>query len=224
MWCILSDQLNHSLCLVLSGFTAIKLILYLCCVPCHLTYVSILTARDAVVGLLPTNRLECICKNPHRVGISFVPECLQVISSGAEFDHQLIGSVPDLGSLAEDALTPSIWAPNASMPLRCDLVNDDWFDFQIYCSYFLMMPVSRFHHTRVKLKLVQSLPPPVFFPYSTGDQKWTVALLKLLDDMNAPDYALKAILTWARSAICRGLLPFNLRMGRRVAEMWSDCL
>ena len=44
-----------------------------------------------------------------------------------------------------------------------------------------------------------------FFSYST-DQKWTVALLKLLDDMNTPDYAFKAILTWARAAHCGGLL------------------
>ena len=34
----------------------------------------------------------------------------------------------------------------------------------------------------------------------TNDQKWTVALLKLLDDMNAPDYAFEAIIKWAREA------------------------
>ena len=34
----------------------------------------------------------------------------------------------------------------------------------------------------------------------TTDQKWTIALLKLLDDMNAPDYAFKAIMKWARAA------------------------
>ena len=33
----------------------------------------------------------------------------------------------------------------------------------------------------------------------TTDQKWTVALLKLLDDMNAPDYAFTKILKWAHS-------------------------
>ena len=41
------------------------------------------------------------------------------------------------------------------------------------------------------------------FPYST-DQKWTVALLKALDNMNAPDYAFHATLTWARAAIADG--------------------
>jgi Plavaka transposase len=40
---------------------------------------------------------------------------------------------------------------------------------------------------------------PKAFPYST-DQKWTVALLKLLDEMHAPDYAFRDILSWARSA------------------------
>ncbi|KAI2492859.1 hypothetical protein MHU86_21672 [Fragilaria crotonensis] len=34
----------------------------------------------------------------------------------------------------------------------------------------------------------------------TDDQKWTVALLKLLDDMNAPDYAFASVLRWARGA------------------------
>ena len=37
------------------------------------------------------------------------------------------------------------------------------------------------------------------FMYTT-DQKWTVALLKILDEMNAPDYAFGSIMAWARSA------------------------
>jgi hypothetical protein len=37
------------------------------------------------------------------------------------------------------------------------------------------------------------------FPYTT-DQKWTVALLQLLDEMNAPAYAFSNILKWARMA------------------------
>jgi hypothetical protein len=39
--------------------------------------------------------------------------------------------------------------------------------------------------------------------YST-DQKWTIALLKLLDDMNAPDYAFASVLKWARNAQANG--------------------
>jgi hypothetical protein len=38
----------------------------------------------------------------------------------------------------------------------------------------------------------------------TTDQKWTVALLKLLDDINAPDYAFSKILKWAHSAQAEG--------------------
>ncbi len=34
----------------------------------------------------------------------------------------------------------------------------------------------------------------------TTDQKWTVGLLKILDDMNAPDYAFEAIIKWSRGA------------------------
>jgi hypothetical protein len=34
----------------------------------------------------------------------------------------------------------------------------------------------------------------------TTDQKWTVNLLKILDDMNAPDYAFGEILAWGRGA------------------------
>ena len=35
---------------------------------------------------------------------------------------------------------------------------------------------------------------------STTQQKWTVALLKLLDNVNAPDYAFRLIIEWALSA------------------------
>jgi hypothetical protein len=34
----------------------------------------------------------------------------------------------------------------------------------------------------------------------TSDQKWTIALLKLLNDMNAPDYKFEANIKWARAA------------------------
>ena len=53
-------------------------------------------------------------------------------------------------------------------------------------------------------------PPPTPPPLSTQplifttDQKWTVALLKLLDDMNAPDYAITKVLKWANSAQAEG--------------------
>ena len=39
--------------------------------------------------------------------------------------------------------------------------------------------------------------------YST-DQKWTITSLKLLDDMNALDYAFAPILKWAQDAQAEG--------------------
>ena len=50
-----------------------------------------------------------------------------------------------------------------------------------------------------------AMPPVSGIPQSwstmyTTDQKWTVSLLKILDEMNAPDYAFESILKWARSA------------------------
>ena len=38
----------------------------------------------------------------------------------------------------------------------------------------------------------------------TTDQKWTVDLLKILDDINAPDYAFGKIFAWARGANAEG--------------------
>ena len=46
----------------------------------------------------------------------------------------------------------------------------------------------------------------------TTDQKWTVALLKVLDDMNAPDYAFKSIMEWAWDACADGY-SFNAVAG-----------
>ena len=49
---------------------------------------------------------------------------------------------------------------------------------------------------------------PQVFPFDpfmfTTDQNWTIALLKLLDDINAPDYAFKDVLSWARDAQADG--------------------
>jgi hypothetical protein len=40
----------------------------------------------------------------------------------------------------------------------------------------------------------------------TTNQKWTIPFLKLLDDMNAPDYAFMDVLSWARDAHADGYL------------------
>ena len=47
----------------------------------------------------------------------------------------------------------------------------------------------------------------------TTDQKWTVALLKLLDDMNVPDYVFSKILKWAHSAQAKGYLLYPANGG-----------
>ena len=52
--------------------------------------------------------------------------------------------------------------------------------------------------------------PPQFL--YTRDQKWTVALLKLLDDIQAPDYAFGLILKWAQQASSEGY-TFNPEAG-----------
>ena len=50
----------------------------------------------------------------------------------------------------------------------------------------------------IQAPLVSSLTHHRFM--HTLDQKWTIDLLKVLDNMNAPDYAFKDILLWARGA------------------------
>ena len=117
--------------------------------------------------------------------------------SDAEFDHRLIGSVPNLG-IAED--TNACYSSSQRfVPLRCDFVNDDLSTSSAHLFDNASFPVP----PHVSHQIGTLPQPPVFFSYST-QQKWTVALLKLLDDMNAPYYAFQAILTWARSAIAEG--------------------
>ncbi|MGL6008083.1 MAG: hypothetical protein ACRC1D_01365, partial [Culicoidibacterales bacterium] len=43
------------------------------------------------------------------------------------------------------------------------------------------------------------------FAYTT-EQKWTVELLKLLDDFNAPDKAFAEIIRWAQASLADGYL------------------
>jgi len=92
-----------------------------------------------------------------------------------------------------------------AVPLRCDFVNDN-LSSSGSTSYPAIDDGSVPHvpgPPNVPHQSCTVPPPPVYFPFSTN-QKWTVALLKLLNDMNAPDYAFKAILTWARAAIADG--------------------
>ena len=60
-------------------------------------------------------------------------------------------------------------------------------------------------HNTATLPAVHQIMPTQNFPSQetwlfTNEQKWTIALLKMLDDMNAPDYAFGFVLEWARAA------------------------
>jgi hypothetical protein len=66
--------------------------------------------------------------------------------------------------------------------------------------YLLNLPSHATSQAPNPILSAQSLDVSSNFPFST-DQKWTISLLKVLNDMNAPDYAFASILTWARSAV-----------------------
>ena len=69
----------------------------------------------------------------------------------------------------------------------------------------------------------QSLPSQQPFMYST-DQKGTIVLLKLLDDMNAPDYAFARILKWAQTAKAEGYTFQPANGGLSCTHMLMCCL
>jgi hypothetical protein len=67
------------------------------------------------------------------------------------------------------------------------------------------------------------VPPPKDHPLMfTSDQKWTIALLKLLDDMNAPDFAFEATLNG-----CVRLRPITICFIHKedccAPKMWIFC-
>ena len=122
--------------------------------------------------------------------------------SGFEFDNRLLASRP-IRSLVEDA-NALYFSSQRAVPQRCDFVNDDFSTSGSTAQPFDDGNARRFPvPPDAPHPAGASTSPPVFSPYST-DQKWTVALLKALDNMNAPDYAFHAILTWAHAAIADG--------------------
>ena len=169
---LLRCQVDH--CII-----AQALLLCSVCIPvwasCHLTYVSIRTARDAVVGLSAINCFRCIHKNPLCVGISSASVCLQVI-------HQVLRRPAEYTAWWRTP-TPSICASNA--PCRCIVISSmTIFPLPDVLFILLMMivpAIRRFHHTRHSQLGVRRR-----------------------NNMNAPDYAIHAILTWARAAIADG--------------------
>ena len=58
----------------------------------------------------------------------------------------------------------------------------------------------------------------------TTDQKWTVSLLKILDDMHAPDYAFGQVLGWARDAQAAGFSfrpPGGLSRSKQIDRLYD---
>jgi hypothetical protein len=117
-------------------------------------------------------------------------------------------------------------------PLRCEVRNENDNDNDIFAPEFsaLIHDVdSAINHNDTNndafvenIDEVQSFPisddfinnePPIPCPPDihlssrfmfTTDQKWTIALLKILNDIHAPDYAFASILMWARNASADG--------------------
>jgi hypothetical protein len=123
--------------------------------------------------------------------------------SGSALDTSCLIKPCLKSSAAADANTVYESSQRA-VPLCCDFVNDN---FSLTASTYYPIDDGSVHHVpgppNVPHQSCTMPPLPVYFPFSTN-QKCTVALLKLLNDMNAPDYAFKAILTWARAAIADG--------------------
>jgi hypothetical protein len=91
--------------------------------------------------------------------------------------------------------------------------------------------VGEEHHPGILLNDDQALPEYIdqqrdnpTFPYTT-EQKWTVALMKLLIDWNAPDEAFGMILKWARSAKADNYSFYpSLEGGHLVTKILMSCL
>ncbi len=190
----------------------------------HCSTLTVLFCQRFPFGFLSSH----VCLNPHCKGrrCRFVSETsfgihLQKSSScwhffrsrkaagdqsSVEFDNLLCASRP-IRSLVEDSNALDLSSQRA-VPLRCDFVTyDDFSTSGSTAQPFDEGSARRFPVSPHAPHPAGASPsPPVFFPYST-DQKWTVALLKVLDNMNAPDYAFHAILTWARAAIEWLLFP-----------------
>ena len=95
--------------------------------------------------------------------------------------------------------------------LRCEIINEQYvgddtsMDFLLsnvdtnHDDYFNALDMANNHDSDAyKWEGIVIPTPPTPSPaalstqplmFTTADQKWTVALLKLLDNMNAPDYA-----------------------------------
>jgi hypothetical protein len=105
--------------------------------------------------------------------------------SGNEFDNRLHASRPKR-SLVEDTNAHYLSSQRA-VPLLCDFVNNNFSTSGSTAQPFDDGNARRFPvRPHAPHPAGASPSQPVFFPYST-DQKWTLELLKVLDNMNAPE-------------------------------------
>ncbi|KAI2501297.1 hypothetical protein MHU86_13160 [Fragilaria crotonensis] len=99
--------------------------------------------------------------------------------------------VNDISRLAPPSL-PFAALPNLTSEIEEETILDDMqHDIQILVDDTIEETSCPMQHDTIASS--QS------FMFST-DQKWTISLLKILDDINAPDYAFESVLKWARNA------------------------
>ena len=91
---------------------------------------------------------------------------------------------------------------------------DDNFDTQ---SYTLLQSATSNHSSNPN-ELVEHTPEQILGNIFTKEQKFIIKLMKLLDDMNSPDYALYHILSWARDAYIEGF-TFNPTTKTRTSNL-----
>jgi Plavaka transposase len=139
------------------------------------------------------------------------PSCLSFIdqsSSGGDTRHQPIGAddavyVSTIRSslIRRDVINPNIADMHNTQTWSASLLDDEATNTTDAPSDddFAANDESYAWEVNATLPLVVDSNEEEPWLY-TDDQKWTVALLKLLDDMNAPDYAFASVLRWARGA------------------------
>ena len=156
--------------------------------------------------------------------ISRSPQCLAYLSSKSATPRNVEPVPVYKHRRPQDPFDETVFkcSKKRSKPLRCDVVND----CIAMTNFTTLMPPASFNDddedfefetydnddedndsiNDIELRTsqgttVDAQPQSVArFMYSS-EQKWTIALLKLLVDMNAPDYAFTSILKWARDAL-----------------------
>jgi hypothetical protein len=92
--------------------------------------------------------------------------------------------------------TINLMDTSAAAPANVDDVDDD---------DFAAADVGYIWEQEVNGAAAPTVPDATAEPWLfSNEQMWTIALLKLLDDMHAPDYAYASVLRWARGANAAG--------------------